>query len=308
MTSPVTLVHPVCTLENRMLLPAGTSLSMETVDSIVSSNIGASYKTCSFLQYGFVREDMKKLLVEPPYAAIFEDQNERGEILHMMEQVNLILPMLEVLDYFRLRDFHTYRHILMVFALSTVIAKDLLPDSESRLILAATGPAHDFGKICVPLEILKKESPLTRTERSIVEQHTTAGYVLLSYYLRDRLNIAAEVAWSHHERRDGSGYPRGISLKDFMVEIIAVSDVYDALISPRSYRPVSYDNRTALEEITRMAERKEVGWDIVRAFIARNRKDKPHYTEGSVSTEKRGTPPAGNMHGILADDEEGMPG
>lgn len=303
MTSPLKLNHPVYTLDNQMLLPAGASLSMEKVDSIVSSNSRTSYETCSFMRYGFVRDDIKRFIGEPPYDNIFGNQDERDEILYTMDRVSLILPLLEVLDYFRLRDIHTYRHILMVFALSTIIAKDLLPDVDSRLILAAAGPAHDFGKICVPLEILKKETPLTRKERSIIEQHTTAGYVLLSYYLKDRSNMAARVAWSHHERRNGSGYPRGIFLEDFMVEIIAVSDVYDALISPRAYRPISYDNRTALEEITRMAERGEVGWEIVKAFVARNRKGKPHYTQSEVSTEKRGKPPAGNMHGVLADEE-----
>jgi len=81
----------------------------------------------------------------------------------------------------------------------------------------------------------------------------------------------------------------------------AVSDVYDALISLRPYRPVSYDNRTALEEITGMAERNEIGWDVVKALIAHNRKDKPHYSEVAISTEKRGTPPGGNVYGVTAE-------
>ena len=107
----------------------------------------------------------------------------------------------------------------------------------------------------------------------------------------------------HHEKKDGSGYPRGIPLEDLMVEIVAVSDIYDALVSSRPYRPISYDNRTALEEITGMAGRNEISWEVVRALVAHNRKAKPHSSECSISTEKRGTPPPGNVYGIIAEEK-----
>ena len=60
--------------------------------------------------------------------------------------------------------------------------------------------------------------------------------------------MAARVARDHHEFRDGSGYMRGVKLNDPMVEIVAVCDIYDGLLSPRPYRTAAYDNRTALEE------------------------------------------------------------
>ena len=93
--------------------------------------------------------------------------------------------------------------------------------------------------------------------------------------------------------------PRGIQLTDRMVEIMVVSDVYDALISPRPYRPVSYDNRTALEEITKMAEMNKIGWEAVKSLVAHNRKVKPRPSEVRVSSEKRGTPPLPNFHGVV---------
>jgi HD-GYP domain-containing protein (c-di-GMP phosphodiesterase class II) len=192
----------------------------------------------------------------------------------------------------------------MVFAFSTLLAKDLLPDYKDWIHQAATGPTHDFGKVCVPLEILKKTTPLTRTERSIIEHHTTAGYVLLCYYLGGSHHPAARVARDHHERRDGSGYPRGVSLLDLLVEIISVADIYDALISPRPYRVSSYDNRTALEEITALAKQNKINWDVARALVAHNRKEKPHFSQCDVSYEKRGRPPQGNVHGIIAEDTE----
>jgi HD-GYP domain-containing protein (c-di-GMP phosphodiesterase class II) len=165
------------------------------------------------------------------------------------------------------------------------------------------GPIHDLGKICIPLKILKKTNPLTRTERGIIEHHTSAGYVLLSYYLKDSDSFLAKVAKEHHERRDGSGYPLGISVTDQMLEIIMVSDIYDALISTRPYRGTAYDNRTALEELTRMAAEGKLGWDVVKALVACNRGTKPHYKECIVSTEERGAPPKDNRYGIINDVE-----
>ncbi|MGM0681544.1 MAG: HD-GYP domain-containing protein, partial [Thermodesulfobacteriota bacterium] len=198
---------------------------------------------------------------------------------------------------------HTYRHVLMVFVLTATLAKELQSGHFRRIQESMTGPTHDFGKICIPLSILNKSTALTRKELQIIRHHTVAGYVLLAHYLGDRNHIAARVALNHHECLDGSGYPRGIRELDPIVEIKAVADVYDALISPRPYRPVSFDNRSALEVLTQMAEKGTVSRNVVKALIAHNRKDKPHYQEVIISSEKRGIPPANNMYGIITDEE-----
>jgi HD-GYP domain-containing protein (c-di-GMP phosphodiesterase class II) len=156
----------------------------------------------------------------------------------------------------------------------------------------------------VPLHILKKTTPLTKTERGFLEHHTATGYVLLSYYYKDTRHLACRVALDHHERRDRSGYPRGILLEDPMVEIIAACDVYDALIMPRPYRSGAYDNRTALEEVTEMAKQNKIGWDVVRALVAHNRKSNPHYKEITISAEKRGTPPSYNVYGMMVEETD----
>jgi len=133
--------------------------------------------------------------------------------------------------------------------------------------------------------------------------HTIAGHVLSCYYLRAPQHIMAVIERDHHERRNSSGPPRGIRLDNLLVEIVAVCDVYDALISSRQYRRVSYDNRGALEMITGMAERNEISWDIVRAHIARNRKSSLHYTKHEISSDKRSASPSGNNYGVLTREE-----
>ncbi len=299
------LFHPVYTRENQLLLPAGTALSTDTMDALIESNSAKSYQTYSILNYGNVKNDVLRLVGKPPYNSIFSDEKKIAETLNLMETVRLVLPVLQSLDYFKQYDYHTYCHTLMVFALSTLLAKDLVPDCQEQTNEVATSPTHDIGKTCVPLDILKKNAPLTRREKNIIEHHSAAGYVLLSYFYKDYENLAAVVARDHHERGDGSGCPRGIKLTDSMVEIIVVCDIYDALVSPRPYRPVSYDNRTALEEITKMAEMNKIDWKIVKALVSHNRKRKTDYNETKVSTEKRGSPPSCNLYGVVEEGDSG---
>jgi HD-GYP domain-containing protein (c-di-GMP phosphodiesterase class II) len=300
--SQIILHYPVHTVDDEVLLTAGAVLSPKVLNSLVASRKKASNRTYSLLRYGTVRKDLCRFLGQTPYNAIFENREAIAGLLDLLGNIRLVLPVLQSMEYFRRHDFYTYRHILMVCSLATLLARDLLSDHMQQIRETATGPTHDLGKICIPLKILKKSSPLTRIERGLVEHHAAAGYVLLSYYLGDHGHIAARVCRDHHERRDGSGYPRGVRLADRMVEIVAVCDIYDALISPRPYRPCAYDNRTALEEITRYAERNQIGWTALRALIARNRKSKPHYRVCPVSLTSRGIPPAENNYGIVAEE------
>jgi HD-GYP domain-containing protein (c-di-GMP phosphodiesterase class II) len=300
----LTLQHPIHTLDSQLLFPSGALLTEKTLNAVIDSHREDSYQIYPLLLYGSVKEDCLNFLSKPPYTQIFSDKRQINDLFNFLETVDFPTPILQSLDYFKQHDLYTYTHVLMVFALSTLLAKDLIPDYEECIRLSATGPTHDIGKVCVPLHVLKKETPLTKTERSFLEHHAASGYVLLSYYCKNTQHLACKVAFDHHERRDGSGYPRGIPLKDPLVEIIAVSDIYDALIMPRPYRSSAYDNRTALEEITEMAKQNKIGRDVAKALIAHSRKSHPPYREMSISAEKRGTPPSYNVYGIIAEETD----
>jgi len=298
------LQYSIRSLDHQLLFPQKALLTKETLDALLYSHGTQSYQTSPLLLYGSVKQDCLDFLGTIPFAIIFSHEKEIKDLLSLLETIQYPIPILQSLDYFKGHDFYTYAHVLMVFLLSTILAKDLLSDYQERILLSATGPTHDMGKICVPLSILKKKTPLTKMERRFLEHHTAAGYVLLSYYNKDPEHLACKVALDHHERGDKSGYPRGILLEDPMVEIIAACDVYDALIMPRPYRSGAYDNRTALEEITEMAKQNKIGWDVVKALIARNRKSNPHYKEIAISAEKRGTPPSYNAYGMIAEETD----
>lgn len=298
--TPATLQYPVTCLDGKVLLAPGTPLTRNVLADISSRRPRTRRPERSLLRHGTVRRDLRSLTREGVYDVIFGNASESEELRRTMERTRVPLPVLEAVDYFREYDPYTYGHTLRVFALSCLLARRLGGREGDGITELMAGPLHDYGKICVPLSILRKSSPLQRSERDILEHHTLAGSVLLHYDLGSAVHPAAAVARDHHERKDGTGYPRGIRLRDRLVEIIAACDVYDALISPRPYRKKPFDNRTALEEITGMAEQGKIGWAIVRALVAYNRKRGA--AARAVSREKRGTPPEGNFHGIVVDD------
>ena len=301
----IRLKYPVYTLDQTQLLSAGTILSEESLQSLIRANERRPYELRSLFSHGRIEKDMFRFMRQPPYQIIYADKKRKNKVLDVLNRVFMMAPILETFDYFRYYDFYTYRHILNVLALAILICQDLLLEYQELMREVVAGMMHDIGKICVPMRILKKSSPLTRTERAILEHHSAAGFVILCYYYQDNDNFAAIVARDHHERKDGSGYPLGIPLNDPMVEIIAACDVYDALISPRPYRKASYDNRAALEEITLMAEEGALSWEVVQALVAQNRKSKPHYADCFVSREKRGKPPDANVYGLVVADTNG---
>lgn len=300
--------YPVYDLDNTLLVEAGTELSPAFMAEFSRMN-RAGYSTTSLLDHGSIHADLLRQFSIPPYDVIFSDPDAVVTVLSVMERVTLPRPIMQVLDYFRRNDFHTYRHMLMIAALSTLILRDLDPhfNDETTKGLAHFGPFHDMGKYAVPLPILQKKTPLTSGELDLLRHHAVAGYVLLSHYLRDHDGLAATIALDHHERRNGSGYSRGISQYNLIVEVTTVCDIYDALIAQRPYRPQSYDNRTALEELTWMAQRGEIGWEAVQVLVAYNRGAGRRTGEIKISLERRGKPPELNVYGQISDAQEGPP-
>jgi len=303
--SELRLRYDVKTLDGELLLPAGTRLDRDVMREL-ARRAPERWPQARLLDYGTVRIDLRRFMTSHSvYRNVFPDAVVDEGVAAFMETVALPLPVLQCLSFFEHNDYYTYRHILMVFALYALLAYGMRAEMGATPVEVAAGPMHDLGKICVPLSTLKSVTPLRRAQRDEIEHHAEAGYVLLTYYLRDAQSFSARVARDHHERRDRSGYPLGIALEERQVETVAVCDVYDALINPRPYRKNSYDNRTALEVITEMAEQGTFGWDIVRRLVAVNRKGRPAPEACAVSLEKRGTPPARNNYGVIQDDESG---
>lgn len=177
--------------------------------------------------------------------------NETGNHIHRTQHYVKVLAE-RLKDYPRFRDFLT---------------------PETILLLHKSAPLHDIGKVGIPDSILLKPGKLTPEEFAIMKTHTTIGRnaIMAAEAKLDTptsfLRLARETAWSHHEKWDGTGYPQGVSGDDTPISgrLMAVADVYDALISKRVYKP-AFPHEKAVAII-----REESGThfdpDIVVAFL-----------------------------------------
>ena len=136
------------------------------------------------------------------------------------------------------RDEFTGYHVMRMAKYSRQIAEALgLSERECDEIEYAA-PMHDIGKIGIQDTILLKPGKFEQQEWMIMKQHTVIGHSILSNSQSRYIQTGSVIALSHHERFDGTGYPSGIAGKDIplVARIVAVADVYDALISPRPYK------------------------------------------------------------------------
>ena len=143
-----------------------------------------------------------------------------------------------------MRDDDTGVHIVRIGFLAEALALVIgLPrDEAARLRQAA--PLHDVGKIGIPDHVLKKAGPLVPEERAVMQRHPELGAAMLGASPVPLVRMARDVALTHHERWDGSGYPRGLAGEQIPLpaRLFAVVDVYDAVTSDRPYRgPMPHD-------------------------------------------------------------------
>lgn len=136
------------------------------------------------------------------------------------------------------RDPETGAHLLRMANYTRLIANRLgLPEQEQDLLQEAA-PMHDIGKVGIADAILLKPGKLTPEEYETMKTHSAIGYEILRDSVSPLLRTAAVIAWTHHEKFDGSGYPRGLKAEDIPLHgrIAAVADVFDALTSSRPYK------------------------------------------------------------------------
>jgi PAS domain S-box-containing protein len=147
-----------------------------------------------------------------------------------------------------MRDPYTSGHQIRSADLARAIATEMgLPQDKINGIRLA-GSIHDIGKLSIPAEILSKPSKLTNIEFSLIKEHSRVGYEMLKDV--ESPWPLAQIVYQHHERIDGSGYPKNLKGDEIIIEasIMAVADVVEAMASHRPYRP-ALGIKAALEEI-----------------------------------------------------------
>jgi putative two-component system response regulator len=149
------------------------------------------------------------------------------------------------------RDPETGAHILRMALYSKHIGRMLGLSEDQQNLLLQAAPMHDIGKVGTPDMILLKPGKLTPEEFAVMKLHATIGYQILSANSSPMLQVAAQIASTHHEKFDGSGYPNGLKGENIPLfgRIVAVADVFDALTSQRPYKPA-----WKVEDATRMLQ------------------------------------------------------
>ena len=136
------------------------------------------------------------------------------------------------------RGLESAAHMRRIGEYSALLARAGGLDSEESRRIGMAAPLHDVGKVGIADEILFKQGQFDAAEREEMQRHARAGYELLSDATSEVLRLAAEIALTHHERYDGSGYPQGLVGTEIPISgrVAAVADVFDALVCDRPYR------------------------------------------------------------------------
>ena len=181
-------------------------------------------------------------------AALVKKNNELYE-----EQQVMVGSLSELVES---QSHETGQHVKRVAAYTEILCRAMGLSEEETWKISVASMMHDVGKICVPREILHKPGKLTEDEFSEIKKHVDYGYKLLENSPGEIMQLAAGIAWQHHERFDGKGYQNNLEGEhiNLYARCVAVADVFDALVSKRCYKK-SWTPKQAREEILSQAGR-----------------------------------------------------
>ena len=241
------------------------SLSEEEIEILpqnikqkATSTVKDALKKIDINSQSYNNEDLDNIINPQKILNIIDDI-----VTEIINRNNLFVKFKEVMSI----EDELFFHLTNVTVLSLIMGKSL-GYSEERLRLLAIGAfLHDIGKTKIPPEILNKPGKLTNKEFEIVKKHTTYGYEILQD-IPGIPDISARIAYQHHERCDGSGYPKGIT-KRYIPEfsrIVAIADVFDAMTNDRSYRDRIRVNEV-IEYLYTTVSQNQLDGELIKQFL-----------------------------------------
>jgi cyclic di-GMP phosphodiesterase len=180
-------------------------------------------------------------------------------------QAETILRLARIVEF---RDDATGRHVQRMSSYCEILARQLGLPADRCELLRLSSQLHDVGKVAIHDSILCKPGRLTAPEQKVMQTHAEIGYQTLAGSTSEVVQMGALIARTHHERWDGTGYPRGLAGEEIPREgrIAAVADVFDALTSDRVYRP-AFPLRLAVDKM-RAGRGSHFDPEVLDAFMA----------------------------------------
>jgi len=220
-------------VELRLKAKNGNDLFVETIGSVILKG-GIPYAV-----QGIARDITERKRAEQQLKQTLESLRKSfGTIIQVM------------VSAVEARDPYTSGHQLRVADIARAIATEMGLSQEKIDGIRMAGSIHDIGKLSIPADILSKPTKLSEIEFSLIKEHSRKGYEILKDV--ESPWPLAQIAYQHHERMDGSGYPRNLKGEEILIEarILSVADVVEAMASHRPYRPgLGID--AALQEISK---------------------------------------------------------
>ena len=229
-------VHGAADCAHFRELDVGGISSLSSEDLVFSLGVGEQSRNIIYIKTGeAISNDTRDLL-----HAYLSNAGTAYRNVHLNQEIiDTQMEMIKTLgETVEGRSHETARHVDRVAEYAYKLADLAGLDEDEAIMLKTVAPLHDVGKIGIPDLILNKPGRFDETERAIMKTHAEIGYRLLCRSNRELFRAASVVAHQHHERWDGSGYPRGLSGEDIHIygRIVGLVDVVDALVSERVYK------------------------------------------------------------------------
>jgi response regulator RpfG family c-di-GMP phosphodiesterase len=199
-------------------------------------------------------------------------------------------PVFRELEGMRDISVGLYHHTLATTFLATRLVLEYIFFADDIIKVASAALTRDIGMTRLPAALLKNTDHLSKQEFFRIKRHPVVSLVLLTYYIGDGLNSL--VGFRHHDGRNRAGSPSKL------IDLITMVDIFNALVSPRTFRTRCYDVRGALDLLSDMVKQGEMNEDLVKLLVATYRKGNQKAREIVLSQEKLGFAPSENYYGV----------
>lgn len=285
-------------VNNNLLVRKGQEITDSLINELSKKGENQSKKLIVVKDTPII-EDIDLIFNDSRYAPIFSSSSSREYITGTFGKLRLEEPL--ILELSKMKESHpyTYKHVHIIAAMAITMILILGKSQYDPVFAVHLGFTHDIGKTRIPEEVINKDTALTDDEYEIIESHPTIGYLLLNYYCGWEGKKYSSTAYEHHEKLDGSGYPRGIKKIDPYSQLVTPIDIFDALISDRPYRRTPFTTRLAVDYLLDGVKNGQLNKENVYTLINCLRKHKVYpVSRLRVSKEKRDKPPLGSVYGI----------